>query len=249
MFIYELERYSTRKDKTVYDVMTETERDIIGARLGGDVVMLRSASVPDMPSTETGRTADISVGAGDYQQYEYIPQESGEYTIYTSAYGETGFDNDTYIEVYTENTETAVPKAENDNYGGSLFSKVTLTLEAKQSYFVKVYNVNESAARLHARLNIEKNIGLRELGLYTPEDITLQDTEHCMLKFTPPETGAYAFKAERTGNGVLVISSKSGSVKINTELKDNGLDCRIDDGDIVRLEMKAKLVPSGEGAQ
>ncbi len=201
LFLYELGRYSQGKYKTVYDVMTETERDIIGAKLGGKVVMPESAPLPDMPSTETGRTADISVGAGDYQQYEYIPQESGEYTIYTSAYGGTGFDNDTYIEVYTENTETAVPIAENNNYGGSLFSKVTLTLEAKQSYFVKVYNVNESAARLHARLNIEKNIGLRELGLYTPEDITLQDTEHCMLKFTPPETGAYAFKAERTGNG------------------------------------------------
>lgn len=51
------------------------------------------------------------------------------------------------------------------------------------------------------------------------------------------------------GDGVLVISSKSGSVKINTELKGEGLDCRIDDGDIVRLEMKAKLVPSGEEAQ
>ncbi len=51
------------------------------------------------------------------------------------------------------------------------------------------------------------------------------------------------------GDGVLVISSKSGSVKINTELKGEGLDCRIDDGDIVRLEMKAKLVPSGEGVQ
>ncbi len=51
------------------------------------------------------------------------------------------------------------------------------------------------------------------------------------------------------GIGVLVISSKSGSVKINTELKGEGLDCRIDDGDIVRLEMKAKLVPSGEEAQ
>ena len=104
--------------------------------------------------------------------------------------------NDTYIEVHSENTETGTPLKSNDDFDGSRFSRVDMTLTKGVTYYVKVFNYNQSNNRLHARLNVVKSEPEEELILDNPVDVGVKSTQFRMYRFKAPENGRYIFKSD-----------------------------------------------------
>ena len=197
LFLTCLGQYS---GKNVFSMMSSRDKGILAEEFGG-AIEAYTPPVAEMPDGSAGRRVDISVQKGDYKQYQFVPYKTGNYRIYTSPYGDTGVPNDTYIEVYDENTETGRPIATNDDDGKSKFSRVDLNLTQGRAYYIKVYNYNQDNGRLHARLHIMSNDTAVKLSLDTPQNVTASYTEFKMFQFTPGKTGTYVFCADGYNGG------------------------------------------------
>lgn len=192
LFLTQLQKFS---GQDVFKLISTADKEILKTHFGGDIEPYTAPEIV-FPQNSLGRTIDVSVQGGDYRQYQFKPSQSGKYTIFTSPYGESGVQNDTYIEVHTENSETAVPIATNDDWGDGRFSRTDVDLTANQVYYIKVYNYRRTGGRLHARLTIVKNITESELSEDVPQNVNVDATQFKMFKFTPAETGTYSFTAD-----------------------------------------------------
>ncbi len=192
LFLTQLQKFS---GQDVFKLISTADKEILKTHFGGDIEPYTAPEIV-FPQNSLGRTIDVSVQGGDYRQYQFKPSQSGKYTIFTSPYGESGVQNDTYIEVHTENSETAVPIATNDDWGDGRFSRTDVDLTANQVYYIKVYNYRRTGGRLHARLTIVKNITESELSEDVPQNVNVDATQFKMFKFTPTETGTYSFTAD-----------------------------------------------------
>ena len=192
LFLTQLQKFS---GQDVFKLISTADKEILKTHFGGDIEPYTAPEIV-FPQNSLGRTIDVSVQGGDYRQYQFKPSQSGKYTIFTSPYGESGVQNDTYIEVHTENSETAVPIASNDDWGDGRFSRTDVDLTANQVYYIKVYNYRRTGGRLHARLTIVKNITESELSEDVPQNVNVDATQFKMFKFTPTETGTYSFTAD-----------------------------------------------------
>lgn len=192
LFLTCLGKYS---NKNVFDMISNQDKEILADNFGGSIEEYIPPTA-DVPENANGRIADISVRKGDYKQYRFVPKTTGSYKIYTGAYAGAGVPNDTYIEVYAENSETESPIASNDDYGNSVFSSVELDLTKDTVYYIKVYNYNRDNGRLHARLNIRNNESAKALEEDIPQNVISGGTEYKMFKFTPSTSGVYVFTAD-----------------------------------------------------
>ncbi len=66
---------------------------------------------------------DVSLTSGQSMFYEIVPYVSGRYDIFTSPYGGTGDNNDTYLELYSDSGLTN-HIAYNDDYSRILQSLI-----------------------------------------------------------------------------------------------------------------------------
>ena len=192
LFLTQLQKFS---GQNVFRLISTDDKEILKTHFGGDIEPYTAPEIV-FPQNSLGRTIDVSAQSGDYRQYQFKPSQSGKYTIFTSPYGESGVQNDTYIEVHTENSETAVPIASNDDWGNSKFSRIDVDLNANTVYYIKVFNYQRTGALLHTRLTIVKNITESELSEDVPQNVNVDATQFKMFKFTPTETGTYSFTAD-----------------------------------------------------
>lgn len=188
--------------KNVFNMISSRDKNILAENFGGTIEKY-TPPVADIPGGSTGRRVDISVQKGDYKQYQFVPTKTGNYRIYTAPYGDSGAVNDTYVEIYTENTETGTPIASNDDYGTSKFSRIDINLSAGQPYYIKVYNYNRNNSRLHARLHIMSNDNIADIKLDSPQNVITENTEFKTFKFTPGSTGVYTFSVDGYNGGEL----------------------------------------------
>ena len=100
-----------------------------------------------------------------------------------------------------------------------------MTLTKGVTYYVKVFNYNQSNNRLHARLNVVKSEPEEELILDNPVDVGVKSTQFRMYRFKAPENGRYIFKSDKTGTNDTYIKLYAG--RNQTELTGQG-DSRIE---------------------
>ena len=244
LFLTQLKKYS---GKDVFGMITAHDKEVLKANFGEEI---KEYVVPaeELTGGVLGRIADMSVQKGDYKQYQFSPSETGTYSIYTSRYGGTGVPNDTYIEVHSENTETGTPLKSNDDYNGSRFSRVDMTLTKGVTYYVKVFNYNQSNNRLHARLNVVKTEPEEELILDNPVDVGVKSTQFRMYRFKAPENGMYIFKSDKTGTNDTYIKLYAG--RNQTELTGQGdsrIECNLMAGHTYYLQFSGFLMKEAQG--
>ncbi len=244
LFLTQLKKYS---GKDVFGMITGADKEVLKTNFGEEI---KEYVVPaeELTGGALGRIADMSVQKGDYKQYQFSPSETGTYSIYTSKYGGTGVPNDTYIEVHSENTETGTPLKSNDDYNGSRFSRVDMTLTKGVTYYVKVFNYNQSNNRLHARLNVVKSEPEEELILDNPVDVGVKSTQFRMYRFKAPENGRYIFKSDKTGTDDTYIKLYAG--RNQTELTGQGdsrIECNLMAGHTYYLQFSGFLMKEAQG--
>lgn len=244
LFLTQLKKYS---GKDVFRMITGADKEVLKTNFGEEI---KEYVVPaeELTGGALGRIADMSVQKGDYKQYQFCPNETGTYSIYTSKYGGTGVPNDTYIEVHSENTETGTPLKSNDDFDGSRFSRVDMTLTKGVTYYVKVFNYNQSNNRLHARLNVVKSEPEEELILDNPVDVGVKSTQFRMYRFKAPENGRYIFKSDKTGTNDTYIKLYAG--RNQTELTGQGdsrIECNLMAGHTYYLQFSGFLMKEAQG--
>ena len=193
LFLTKLKDYSGRD---VLGFMSRSDKSIVEAHFG---VKLEYTDpiYPDV--SEDGGKYEIEAEKDDYAVYRFVPENSGNYYIYTSPYAGSGVSNDTYIEVYTNADLSGTPVASNDDFDGRRFSKVSIAATAGTEYYIKVSNC--SGSRLHAQLNITKNNPVQILTQDSYKDIITASGETAMFSFKPDRTDTYVFKAENYNGG------------------------------------------------
>lgn len=244
LFLTQLKKYS---GKDVFGMITGADKEVLKTNFGEEI---KEYVVPaeELTGGALGRIADMSVQKGDYKQYQFSPSETGTYSIYTSRYGGTGVPNDTYIEVHSENTETGTPLKSNDDFDGSRFSRVDMTLTKGVTYYVKVFNYNQSNNRLHARLNVVKSEPEEEMILDNPVDVGVKSTQFRMYRFRAPENGRYIFKSDKTGTNDTYIKLYAG--RNQTELTGQGdsrIECNLMAGHTYYLQFSGFLMKEAQG--
>lgn len=244
LFLTQLKKYS---GKDVFGMITGADKEVLKTNFGEEI---KEYVVPaeELTGGALGRIADMSVQKGDYKQYQFSPSETGTYSIYTTRYGGTGVPNDTYIEVHSENTETGTPLKSNDDYNGSRFSRVDMTLTKGVTYYVKVFNYNQSNNRLHARLNVVKSEPEEELILDNPVGVGVKSTQFRMYRFRAPENGSYIFKSDKTGTNDTYIKLYAG--RNQTELTGQGdsrIECNLMAGHTYYLQFSGFLMKEAQG--
>lgn len=244
LFLTQLKKYS---GKDVFGMITGADKEVLKTNFGEEI---KEYVVPaeELTGGALGRIADMSVQKGDYKQYQFSPSETGTYSIYTSRYGGTGVPNDTYIEVHSENTETGTPLKSNDDFDGGRFSRVDMTLTKGVTYYVKVFNYNQSNNRLHARLNVVKSEPEEELILDNPVDVGVKSTQFRMYRFRAPENGRYIFKSDKTGTNDTYIKLYAG--RNQTELTGQGdsrIECNLMAGHTYYLQFSGFLMKEAQG--
>lgn len=138
---------------------------------------------------------DLDLPAGQYAVYSITPATTGTYDIFTGPYAGTGASNDTYLELYSDSTLTT-RIAYNDDADGKLFSRITQTLTAGITYYVKLRHYS-SASAVHARLSYGRSISTITLNSYV--DIKLAQGDYAVYKFTPAASGRYRISTEWYG--------------------------------------------------
>lgn len=186
----------------VISKLTAKEISVIEKQYGGEIEYY--VAPPEDIKSDGGK-ANINVPAGSEAIRRFIPEESGMYDIFTTCYGGTSGKNDTVIEVYGDDYFQEL-LAENDNYEGSIFSKVTLELDKNQTYYIKVKHAYDD--KILADLKIAKSS--QQMELDEPIEKDVGDMESALFEFTPGEKGTYIFRTN-PGN---ILTGLTGNVII-----------------------------------
>lgn len=134
----------------------------------------------------------------EYSVFQFEPEESANYNIFTSPFYNSGLSNDTYLEVYSDYDMTELIVA-NDDYDGTRFSKVTLSATAGRTYYIKVRHYSDGY--LQSMLNVVQYDPVGVLTLDEPLDIISRSGEYEMMSFTPETSGVYAFGVTNYNDG------------------------------------------------
>ncbi|EJL20316.1 polymorphic toxin type 30 domain-containing protein [Brevibacillus sp. BC25] len=98
---------------------------------------------------------DVTANSGKSLYYKFTPSVSGNYRFFTSPYKNEGPENDTYLQLYSDDSFTTL-LAENDNVPdgpyGKLFSKLEYNLSAGTTHYLKLGATNGS---LNTRITVE----------------------------------------------------------------------------------------------
>jgi hypothetical protein len=104
--------------------------------------------------------------------------------VHTSPYGGTGVSNDTVVEVYSD-LNMANLLYSNDDYGGSRFSKVVMTMTAGTTYYIKLRHYDTSS-ELHADLKVTKNIPAISISQNNPRNVEVAELEFAVFSAAVP---------------------------------------------------------------
>jgi len=198
----------------VFNLLNSNEKNIIQSKYGGTI----TTYIAPPPNIGGSGQVNINLPAGAHAIRRFIPLTSGSYNIFTVPYAGSGPDNDTVIEIYADDYLSILLSSNND-YGGSKFSKVTMNLQANQTYFIKVKN-NTISNIVHADLKISKAPVTLTLSSFT--DTTVSGLEISIIKFTPTTAGQYVFTSGPHG-GVSQLSNKDSILEL---FKDEALTKR-----------------------
>lgn len=223
LFLSLIGKYSGEGRK-VYSIISDRDKEIIETEFNGELEYINPDELPviTFPNGSNGRCVDISVSAGDYKQYQFIPATSGIYRIYTSPYGGTGAENDTYLELRGDSSETGEVLADNDNADSTTkFSKIEYNMEVGKPYFISVFNKNSNYRNLHTRITIVKTAEDSEICLNEKKPISVDNTEIGIYEFTPAASGEYVFEVENGSNSYIKLYGDSTfkSVKAQSDTK------------------------------
>lgn len=101
---------------------------------------------------------DISVTNGEFKVFRFTPTVSGAYSFETSPFGGLNENSDTYLRLFYD-SELTNTIAVNDDYGGSLFSKIEYELVAGTTYYLRYSGYSDRASRARIDIkNIYKNV-------------------------------------------------------------------------------------------
>ena len=197
LFLTKLKDYS---GKDVLNYINNHDERIIEEHFGIDLQYVDPV-YPDAGGGggSSGARPEINIPGGKYITYQFTPANSAVYYIYTSPYAGSGVSNDTYLEVYENASLTGTPIASNDDYGGSRFSKVSVSMTEGITYYIRVRHYNNE--QIHAQLNITKNVPVQPLTLDVRENIITANGEYAMFSFTPEATQMYTFDVENYNGG------------------------------------------------
>jgi len=185
----------------VFNLLTQQERNIIQAQYGGTI----ERYVAPPPNIGGGGQSNIHVSAGSYAIRRYIPTTSGNVNIFTAPYGGTGSGSATVIEVYADDYLNIL-LASNTATGNNRFARVTLNVQAHQTYFIRIRN-NGGNAIVHADLKISR--APVNLALNGTADIQVSGLESSIFRFTPTTTGQYIFRTNPHGGGTQTTNRDS----------------------------------------
>ncbi|WP_254476126.1 polymorphic toxin-type HINT domain-containing protein [Brevibacillus sp. HB1.4B] len=158
---------------------------------------------------------DVTANSGKSLYYKFTPSVSGNYRFFTSPYKNEGPENDTYLQLYSDDTFTTL-LAENDNVPdgpyGKLFSKLEYNVSAGTSYYLKLSSHNDS---LNTRITVESvdadstregAIPANWNEIYTDRLSSAYDIDY--FKLTVDEL---AYLNLYVDNNVLILEDENGS--------------------------------------
>ncbi|MEK8127558.1 S8 family serine peptidase [Paenibacillus filicis] len=144
-----------------------------------------SKTKPEFLQLDTPK--DMSKSGGSYQLFAFKPDLTGYYKFFTSPHNGGNTINDTAIELYSDESLTA-RIGYNDDANGSLFSELKQVLLAGETYYVKVYGMNNKA--LLARIKVvTESSSIPFLQEDTPVDIS--GKESAVYQFIPLSSKSY----------------------------------------------------------
>lgn len=181
LFMTKLKDYS---GTDIISLLSSNEKNVIQNWMGGTI----SYVVPiTAVSISLNTPDDVSLTAGAYKVYKFTPSATGVYNIFTGPYAGTGTSNDTYLELYSDSGLNNIITS-NDDSGGTTFSKISMTLTAGTTYYIKLRHYSSSGA-LYTRFII--NMEIPTINLNSPVDVSLPAGAYNVYKFTPQSTGEY----------------------------------------------------------
>lgn len=158
---------------------------------------------------------DVTANSGKSLYYKFTPSVSGNYRFFTSPFKNEGPENDTYLQLYSDDTFTTL-LAENDNVPegpyGKLFSKLEYHLSAGTAYYLKLSAPNDS---LNTRITVEAvdadstregAIPANWNEIYTDRLSSAYDIDY--FKLTVDEL---AYLNLYVDNNVLILEDENGS--------------------------------------
>ena len=175
-------------------------------------VHARITVIADMPTISLNAAVDVNLPVGQYVAYRFRPTKTASYDIVSSPYGGGTTSCDTYLELYSDQNLTN-RMAYNDDYGGTLFSKITHTLTANVEYYIKFRTYSTSQA-LYARIRVSETV-------VDPFTTATQITINGTASGTMAAGGKYYYKITPLYSGPYKIYTTS-SIDTYGHLYDSG---------------------------
>ena len=185
LFLTKLRDYSGRD---VIGLLSSSEKSIIQNNFGGTLGYVPTP--PPIMAIGLNSSLNVSMVAGQYAIYSFKPATSGSYDIITSPYAGTGPVNDTYLELYSDAGLTN-RIAFNDDFGGTLFSKITYNMVANTTYYILLRHYSTSTS-LYTRITVQSSTpNATAISLNNPINVSLSIGFYGVYSFKPNTTGSY----------------------------------------------------------
>lgn len=226
-FNYFMQKLYEFSGQDVLSYISFRDKQIIGSGLGGEVAYYTPTIPPEIPSGALF-LSDINLKPGEVALYKFVPVTSGDYTLYTTRYADSGATNDTVLEIYTD-FELTWQLAQNDEYENERFASVTRYLYAGDVYYIKIRNFNDRST-LHTQFNICKKY--KEETMYAGQSYaeSLNKGESVLYRFTPLKSGNYVFRVQAAMGSPILELFESRSLLNRLEYGNTTITKRLERG-------------------
>ncbi|WP_019123329.1 hypothetical protein [Brevibacillus massiliensis] len=137
------------------------------------------------------RPLDVDLPSGVGQVYSFIPVDSGVYTFFTGPYGGVGWENDTVLELYSDEELTRSIGGNDNANSNTRFSEFSVELTAFKSYYLRLLPGPEDT-HLHTRLTVQmKPESFPVLTTDKPIDVIAAGESLLVYRFTPAQSGTH----------------------------------------------------------
>lgn len=146
---------------------------------------------PFPQSLYTNNPNDVNLGQGLATVYDFVPDKSGNYKLFTGPFGGFGGSNDTVLEIYSDPNLTNLIGYNDDANVSTVFSEIRTSLISGFHYYVKIHPYSSSGsvfARLTAQLDSPQ---ITVIPANTPVDVDAYAGESKVFQFNPSAFGYY----------------------------------------------------------